>query len=195
MVIHHALGVTGGAGGVVQRDGLPFVHRPVPVEGRVALGQQRFVVQVADGLALTVLGIIDVDDQRRVIQHADRRVNHAMKLAVGDQHLGLAMLQHEGNGFGVQAHVERVEHRADHRHAEVHFQHLGNVRQHHGHRVVLADAAPGERRGQAPTAGVGLGPGATNRAVDHGGVVGVNAGGALDEAERRQGNVVDSRRA
>ncbi|MNQ50372.1 hypothetical protein D3C85_643110 [compost metagenome] len=167
----------------------------MPVECRVAFGQQRFVVQVARGLTFTVFRVIDVDHQRRVIQHAKRRLDHIMELAVGNQHPGFAMLQHECDRLGIEAHVERVEHGADHRHTEMHFKHLGNVGQHHRDRVVLADTATGQRRGQAPAAGVGLRPGATDRTVDHGGVVGVNAGGALDEAERRQGNVVDSRRA
>jgi hypothetical protein len=174
---------------------LPFVRRPLPGESRVAFGQQRFVVQIADRLAFTVFWIIDVDHQWRVIQHANGSVNHIMELAVGNQHLGFAMLQHEGDGFGIQAHVERVEHRADHRHAEVHFKHLGNVGQHHRHRVVLADPATGQRRSQTAAAGVGLRPGAADRAMDDGGVVWINAGGALDEAERRQGNMIDSRRA
>ncbi|MNI62003.1 hypothetical protein D3C73_1173010 [compost metagenome] len=130
-----------------------------------------------------------------MIQHADGCVNHAVELAVGNQHLGLAVLQHEGDGFGIQAHVERVEHGADHRHAEVHFKHFRNIGQHHCHGVVLADTAPGQSRGQAPTTGIGLRPGAADRAVDDGGVVRVDVGGALDEAERRQGNMVDSRRA
>ncbi|MCY1172960.1 hypothetical protein D9M73_131070 [compost metagenome] len=130
-----------------------------------------------------------------MFQHAKRRLDHIMELAVGNQHLGLAMLQHECDGLGIEADVERVEHGADHRHTEMHFKHLGNVGQHHRHGVVLADTAPGQSRGQAPTTGIGLRPGAADRAVDDGGVVRVDVGGALDEAERRQGNVVDSRRA
>jgi hypothetical protein len=64
---------------------------------------------------------------------------------VGDQHLGFAVGQHEGDGFGVEAGVEGVEHGADHRHAEVGLEHGRHVGQHHGHRVALADATAGER--------------------------------------------------
>ncbi|MNF72021.1 hypothetical protein D3C84_539840 [compost metagenome] len=195
VVIDHAFRIAGGAGGVVQRDGLPLVGWPLPGERRVAFRQQRFIVQIADGLAFTVFRVVDVDDQRRVIKHADSGVNHVMELAVGDQHLGLAMLEHERNGFSIQAHVERVEHGADHRHAKMHFQHFRDIGQHHRHGVVFADAATSQRRGQASATGVGLRPGAANRAVDDGGVVGVNIGRALKEAERRQGDVIDSRRA
>ncbi|MCY1432405.1 hypothetical protein D9M71_484030 [compost metagenome] len=122
-------------------------------------------------------------------------MDHCVELTVGNQHLGLAMLQHECNGLGIQANVQWVEHSADHRHTEMHFKHLGNVGQHHRHRVVLADTATGQRRGQASATGVGLRPGAANRTVDNGEVIGISAGGALDETQRRQGNVVDSRRA
>ncbi|MNT56219.1 hypothetical protein D3C72_1935030 [compost metagenome] len=114
-----------------------------------------------------------------------------MEFAVGDQYLGFAVLQHEGDGLGVQAHVEGVEHRADHRHAEVRLQHLRDVRQHHRHRVALADTAPGQGRGQAPAAGIGLGPVAADGTVDDGRVVRIDGGSALDEAEGGEGDMVD----
>ncbi|MNQ61278.1 hypothetical protein D3C85_755910 [compost metagenome] len=191
MVVDHTLGVAGGAGGVVQGDGLPLVVGPAPGECRVALGQQRFIVQVAHRLAFAVLGVVDVDHQRRLVEHADGGVDHLMELAVGDQHLGFAVLQHEGDGLGIQAHVQGVEHRADHRHAEVSLEHLRDVRQHDRHRVALADTAPGQGRGQAPAAGVGLGPVAADGTVDDGRVVRIDGGGTLDEAEGGEGDMVD----
>ncbi|MNQ31925.1 hypothetical protein D3C85_453080 [compost metagenome] len=190
VVVDDALGVAGGTGGVVETDGVPLVLRPLPGELGVALGEEGLVVEVADRLALAVFGIVDVDHQRRVVEHADGGVDHCMELTVGDQYLGLAVLEHEGDGLGVQAHVEGVEHRADHRHAEVRLEHGRDVRQHHRHRVATADAATGQGRGQAPAALVGFGPGAADGAVDHRGVVGVDARGALDEAERREGDMV-----
>ena len=44
MVVDHALRVAGRARGVVERDRVPLVRRPLPGEGRIALGQQRLVV-------------------------------------------------------------------------------------------------------------------------------------------------------
>ncbi|MCY1506165.1 hypothetical protein D9M68_404040 [compost metagenome] len=195
VVVDHALGIAGGAGGVVQRDGVPLVLRPLPGELGIALGEQRLVVQAADQLALAVFRIVHVDHQRRMVEHADGGADDVVELAVGDQHLGLAVLQHEGDGLRVQAHVEGVEHRADHRHAEVRLDHLGNVRQHHRHRVATADAASGQRGSQAAAALVGLAPVAADAAVDHGGVVGIDAGGALDEAQRSQRGMVHGRRS
>ncbi|MNZ32539.1 hypothetical protein D3C78_498700 [compost metagenome] len=191
VVVDHALGIAGGAGGVVQRDGVPLVLRPLPGELGIALGEEGLVVELADRLAFAVFGIVDVDHQWRVIEHADGGVDHRMELAVGDQHLGLAVLQHEGDGLGIQAHVQGVEHGADHRHAEVCLQHLRDVRQHHRHRVALADTAPGQGRGQAPAAGIGLGPVAADGTVDDGRVVRIDGGSALDEAEGGEGDMVD----
>jgi hypothetical protein len=114
-----------------------------------------------------------------------------VELAVGDQHLGLAMAQHEGDGLGVQAHVEGVEHRADHRHAEVRFEHGRDVRQHHRHRVATADATAGQGAGQASAAGIGFAPVTADGAVDHGRVLAIHRGGAFDEAQRGEGDVVD----
>ena len=126
-----------------------------------------------------------------MVEHADGGVHHVEELAVGDHHLGFAMLQHEGDGFGVQTHIEGVEHGADHRHAEMRFEHRRNVRQHHRHRVALADATAGQRRGQAPAARVGLGPVAANRAMYHRRVVRVHRRGTFDEAQGAEGDMVD----
>jgi hypothetical protein len=65
VVVDHALGVSGGARGVVERDRPPFVGRRRPGVIRVALGQQRLVVERAQALAAALsggLGIVDVDD-------------------------------------------------------------------------------------------------------------------------------------
>ncbi|MNN54205.1 hypothetical protein D3C81_1690040 [compost metagenome] len=71
------------------------------------------------------------------------------------------------------------------------FDHFGNVRQHHRHRIATTDAAPGEGGGEAAAALVGFAPVAADAAVDDGGVVGIDAGRALDEAQRSQRHVVD----
>src|SRR5690606_38431309 len=67
----------------------------------------------------------------------------------------------------------------------------GDVGQHDRHRVALADAATGQRRGQASAACVGFRPVAANGAVDNRRVMRVDGGRALDEAQRGKGDVVD----
>ncbi|MCY1422268.1 hypothetical protein D9M71_379440 [compost metagenome] len=191
MVIDHALGVAGGAGGVVQRDGLPFVLGPVPDEVGIAFGQEGLVVQVTDGLALAVLRIVDIDHQRRVFHQRQGAFDHLVELAVGNQYLGLAMLEHEGNGLGVQAYVQGIEHCADHRHAEVRFKHRRDIGQHHRYSVALADTAPGQGTGQAPGAFVGLLPVAPDGTVDHRRVVAIDRRRAFDETQGAQGLVID----
>jgi hypothetical protein len=54
------------------------------------------------------------------------------------------VIQHESDGLGVKAGVQRIEHRSGHRHAEVGFEHRGDVRQHDRDGVASADAAPGQ---------------------------------------------------
>ena len=149
MVIHHALGVACGAGGVVEGDGVPLVIGPLPGVIRIALGQQRFVIQRTDWLAFAVFRVIHVNDQWRVVEHGQRSMHHVMEFPVGDQYLGFAMGQHEGDGLRVEADIQRIEHGTDHGHGEVGFEHRGNIGQHHGHGIVLADTAPGQGTRQA----------------------------------------------
>src|SRR5512135_1322753 len=70
------------------------------------------------------------------------------------------------------------------------FVHLGRVGEHRGDRVARADAAPGERRAQAPGARVGFPPRIAPLAVDHRHAIRIDAGGALDERQRRERGVV-----
>ena len=67
------------------------------------------------------------------------------ELWVDDHRRGLAMVQHEGNGFGIQPGVEGVEHRASHRHTKMRLHHRRRVG-HHGHGVVFADTGAAARR-------------------------------------------------
>jgi hypothetical protein len=106
------------------------------------------------------------------------------KFAVGQQHLGLAVAQHEGNGLGIQPGVQRVEHRAGHGDAEVRLQHGGHVGQHDRHGVAHAHATLGQGAGELAAAGVGVGPALLLFTVNDGGALGIDAGGTLDEAQR-----------
>ena len=120
------------------------------------------------------------------VELRQRRLDHRGELAVGDQHFGLAVLEDEGDRVGIEADIERVQHRARHRHAEMRLEQLGRVGCHHGDGVVLADAAPLERAREAAAAAIGLGPIVAARAVHDREPVGMDGRGADQEIERRQ---------
>ncbi|MNG93656.1 hypothetical protein D3C79_526310 [compost metagenome] len=191
VVVDHALGVAGGAGGVVERDRLPLVIGPFPGKVRVAFGEERLIIQFADRTAFAVLRVIHIHHQWRVLEQGQGRLDDAVELAVGDQHLGLAMLQHEGDGLGVQAYVQGIEHGAGHGHAKMGFEHGRNVGQHHRHGVATADTPAHQGAGQASAALVGLLPVAADGTVDHRRVVAVYGSGAFDETQRGEGDMVD----
>ncbi len=181
VVVHHAFGITGSAGGVVQGNGIPLIFRETPLELRVPFLQEGLVIQVADLNALTILRVIHVNHQRLVLQMAHRILDHLTELPVSNHHLGFAMLQHEGDGFGIQANVQGIEHGTDHRDAEMALHHGRNVRQHHGNGVAPADSTAFQGRCQAQTAVVGFSPGAADSTVDDGRVIRIHTGRALDK--------------
>ena len=157
MVIDHALGIAGGARGVIERDGVPFVLRHQPVEIGIAFAQKILVFEFAEPLAgAGEFGIVVVDHQRLRLAARQRVLHHLGEFAVGDQHLGFAVVEREGDDGGVEPRVDGIEHRAGHGDAVVGFQHRRRVGQHHGDGVAALDAAPGERRGELPRAGVKL---------------------------------------
>jgi len=94
------------------------------------------------------------------------------------------MVQHEGNGLWIKPGVERIEHRARHRHAKMRLHHRRGVGQHHRHRIVLANAMLLQGAGQLPAARIGLRPGLAQFAVDDGQPLRVDLGGAGDKAQR-----------
>src|SRR5690606_37020603 len=191
VMVDHSLGVAGGPRGVVETDRIPLSIRPLPDELGIAFGKECLVIQGAVGLSLAVLRVVYVDYQRWVIKHADSGVHDIEELAIGDQYLGFTVLQHEGDGLGIQAYVQSIEHRPDHRDTEMRFEHFRNVRQHDRYRVALANASALQRRSQTTATVIGLGPGAPNGTVYHGRVVRIDVGSAFDETEGRQGGMVD----
>ena len=187
VVIDHALGIAGGAGGVVQRDGVPFVRRHQPVEIGVARGNEFFVFDLAQTLAGAVIdGVLIVDDDRLRLAERQRFLDRLREFPVGNQHLGPAMVEREGDDSGVEARVQRVEDGAGHRHAVMAFEHGRGVRQHCRDGVVLSDAVLRQRRGEPARTGIELGIAAPERAVNDGRPAGKDRGGALQEGERRQ---------
>ena len=135
-------------------------------------------------------GVVDVDHHGLGRELRQRRSDGRCEFGVGDQQLRAAVLQHEGDGFGVEPRVQRVEHAAAHQHAEMRLDHFRRVRRHQRDRVASADACPNERGSEPPRTRVCLGPGITTVAVHHGEVTRIRIGGARDQRKRRQRRVV-----
>ena len=88
------------------------------------------------------------------------------ELAVGDQDLGLGVAEDEGDGARVEPVVERVQHRARHRHAVMRLEQRRHVGRHHRDRVARPDAAPAQRIGEPAAARIELAIGEAPLAVD-----------------------------
>ncbi len=191
VVIDHALGVAGRAGGVVQRDRIPLVGGHDPGEIRIAARDERLVFDAAKPLAGPVIdGVVIVDDERLRLAQRQRLPDRLRELPVRDQDLGLAMVERKRDDRRVEAGIERVEHGAAHRHAVMAFEHGRGVGQHGGDGVVLADAVAGERRGEPARAGVEVSIAAAQRAVNDRDMVRIDARGTLEEGQRRERLVV-----
>ena len=189
-----ALGIARGARGVAQRDRVPFVVGQPCDEAGIALRDRRLVFDLADALAAGKGGIVDVDHERFWSVHQRQRFrDHAGKFRIDQDDLRAAMVELEGDRGRIEPDVERVQHRARHRHREMHFVHRGDVRQHRRDRVAVADAAAGETGRKAPAALVGLRPGEAAAFIDRADMVGINGGAAGEETQRRQRHVVRRR--
>ena len=185
VVIHHALGVTRGARGVVKGERVPLLVRHFPGKIRVPLGNECFVVDAAQQLAALERGIIHIDHQWFVLHQRKRFFDRRGKLAVGEQHLRFTMIEHECDCFGIEPRVQRVQHGAAHRHTEMRLIHRGDVGQHRRHRVTHADATLRERRCQPPATGIHLAPTQFLRTVNHRNTLGIHARRAPQQRQRR----------
>ena len=195
VMIDHALGVARGAGGIVEGDRLPFVLGQVPLEILVPFGHQAFVIGFAQGDVLMVgFGIDDVDDQDIAVDQGEGRFHRRREFRIGQQTLGLAVVEAKGDGLRVQAHVERIDDRPQHGHGEDGLIHLGRIRPHDGDRIQMADAPLGQGRGQFLRPRVGLAPGEALGAMDHRGMIGIHAGHPFQEGVGGQGGIIGANR-
>ena len=96
-------------------------------------------------------------------------------------HLGVGVVEREGDDRGIEPRVERVENALAHRHAVMALEHGRRIGEQHRHRVAAPDAALGQRRRQPARARVELAVAAPQRPVDDGRVVGKDGGRALQE--------------
>ncbi len=190
MVIDDPFRVAGGARGVVERDRVPLVLGGDLGEIGVTLGEEGFVIERAKALPARTLRVGDVDDQRLLVEEGERAADRRREFGVGDQHHGFAVAEDEGDRLGIEADVERVQHRAGHRDAEMRLEGLGHVGRHQRHRVAAPDTARRQRRGEAAAAFEALPPGMAALAMDDRGVLGVDRRRAQQKPDRRQGDKI-----
>ena len=184
MVRDDALGVAGGARGVVECDGVPLIGGERPLKVRIALCQKGLVVQLTDQPTPVCQRVVHVHHQGPRAGHQGQcGSDGGRKLPVGDQHPCLTVLEHERDSCRIEAGVQGIEHRAEHWYAKVGLKHGRRVGQHGCHRIASADAAPCQGAGQLPAAPVGLRPGVARRTVHHRQAVRVDLGRAREKAQ------------
>ena len=189
-MVDDAFGIARGAGGVIEGDGVPLVRGVLPFEIRVAAGDELLIVAFAESFAARAESVDDVDDLYLIFGTDECTFDDRRKLGVGDQYLRLAVLEHETDSLGVEPGVERIQHRARHRHAEMRFDHFRRIRGHQRHRIAAANAKPGQRGCKSPGALIGLRPCVSPLAVHDRGQVRIHVRGASDQRQRRERRVV-----
>ena len=129
MAVDRALGIAGGAGRVEQADAVPLVlaardrrtpDRPTAMKPSYSTPPKLGAPAVSASAMSTTIGALGAE----LLQ---RRRDGGVKLAVGEQQLGLAVLQAEGDQRRIEADVDRVQHGADHRRRVVRLQHRRHV--------------------------------------------------------------------
>ena len=180
---HHAFGIAGRARRVVQRDRFPFVGRPDSLERRVPAGQQRLVVHHADRSRAGSNRVVDVDQQRGMLQALDGTSCERRKLAVHEHDLGFAVAQDEGDALGVEPTVDCIQHRTRKRHAKVCLQHRRGIGRNDRHGIPTLYATRDQRRSQPQASVSRLRPRLAELAMDKRNAIGVDISTSIEESE------------
>ena len=141
MVVDDALRIAGGAAGVIERDGVPFVGRHRPGKCRVAIGDKRLVVESAETLSLDAAFEVAVIDQQRLhLGMLQRLLEHAARTRYRrSAPWSSAWSSMKAIGRRVEPRIDGVQHGAGHRHAVMRLEHGGRVGEHHRDGVADAD--------------------------------------------------------
>ena len=184
MVVHDALWIAGRAGGVVESNRIPFVLRPGPSRCGITFGQEIFIFRPAERCAAAA--VVDFYERHWTGQLGQRLFDDRRELAVGDQQLRLPMDQNESDRPRIETVVQRVEHRARHRHGVVRFEQSRDVRRHDGDGLASCDPAPPQRIGKLPAPLIEGAVGDAGGLVDDGELVGIDGGGPRQESQGAQ---------
>jgi hypothetical protein len=186
--VHHALGLPGGPGRVVDRDrGELVLYRPV--ERRVRSALEQVLVAGAIGRVRNVRlggGVGDGDDLTDRFELVEHRGDGRAQLRIHHQQLGPGVLADVAHLLTRQARVDGHEHRSRQRDCEVRDQQLGDVRAQVRHAIAGLDPRRLERPREADGFAGELAIGDAAITVDDRHLVGVHLGRAFQEAQRRQ---------
>ncbi len=186
-----ALGIARGAGGVTQRDRVPFVVRRSRDEARIALRQRLFIFDVADAPAAGKGAVVDVDNKRLRSRHQSERLgDDAGKFRIDQNEFGAAMIELKRDRRGIEPDVQRVQHRARDRDRKMQLVHGRNVRQHRRDGIAGTDVAAGKVRRQPMAARLGFRPGEDAVLIDRADMVGIDRRRARQKAQWAERNEV-----
>ena len=128
VVRHHSLGIAGRSRGVTECDGIPFVLRQPRDKTLVALRQRLLIFDFANPLAARKSFVVNVDDEGPFPLHQRQRLRDDRgKFRIHKDDSGAAMIELKRDRSRIKPDVERVEHRAGHRHGKMQFVHGWNV--------------------------------------------------------------------
>ena len=189
MVIDDALGLARGAGGIVEGDRVPFVARPQEWLPGVALGKERFVIDIADAPRLEPL-IDDLDDIGAMRGHLQRSFGNARERAVDHQHPAFGVIEDVRDRRCIEAEIVGVQHRAGPRHAVMGFDHRGGIGREHRYHLAIAHADAAQSAGERPATPQYVRPAQAPIAMHDADLIRINQSRPLDKSKRREREVI-----
>ncbi len=191
VVVDHALGPARGAGGVVDRDGFPFVLRPDPGRMGIARGQEILVEGVAPRGLVAGFVVRHLDDGGAgAFGQRERGLGEGEERGIDEDDLRARVAEDVAHRVGVEPGVDGVEDRPRGGDAEMRLGLGGDVGQECRHNVAGRDAEAREAGGEARDAAGEVGVGAPGALPDEGGAGGKHFGRAGEVRKRCQRRVV-----
>ena len=108
VMIDNAFGISCGAGGVIERDGIPFILGQGDRRCGITGLNQVFIGQFAKSVSTRALGVLYIDDENLPVELAEGFAHHRSKLRIRDQGFGLAVVENEREGGGIETDIEGV---------------------------------------------------------------------------------------
>jgi len=132
----------------------------------------------------------NIDDDRFDFAAAERLAHDRRELGVVDHDLGLAMIEDESNGIGVETDVDRIDYCARGRDAEQALVECRDIGCDDSDRVAMSDTALAQSGRESAAAAKRFHPCEAARAVDDSDPIGIDRGGPFQPAQWRQRHVV-----